>query len=177
VIIRVFKQLKRRVRTKVIPPLLLILVLTLAPSLTAKSVLFKNYFQEINTPYKGPLDYVIPYIKTNYINTEDLVIATNYEEPSYIYYLGSKIIIGFTGINLEENQKMAPDIIILRRYIIPNSDIIKSLISGGDYKKTLFPVFDYPVNNIPELILSPYHLFTTKYTNDPNKMTAIYEKI
>ena len=177
VTIVIFKKIKRRIKYFAAPPLLILLVLSLAPSLSVKPVLFINYLREISVAYKGPLDFIIPYIKSNYNDPKNLIIATNYEEPSYIYYLDSKIIVGHTGINLEKDRKIAPDIIILRRYIFPNSNVIKDLISEGNYKKTPFPIFDYPVNNIPELILSPFHLFSTKYTNDPNEMLEIYEKI
>ena len=47
----------------------------------------KGHVYELTNQYKGPLDYVIPFIKDNYKDTEHLVIATNYEETSFMYYL------------------------------------------------------------------------------------------
>jgi len=75
----------------------------------------KNYIYELSHQYKGPLDFVIPYIKSKYDKPGRLVIATNYEECSYMYYLGSRVIIGYVGNNLEEDLKIQPDVIIFRK--------------------------------------------------------------
>ena len=48
---------------------------------------------ELREPYRGPLDHVIPYLVERYPNPADLVIATNYEEFSFMFYLLSLIHI------------------------------------------------------------------------------------
>ena len=60
----------------------------------------QNHFQELRVPYKGPLDYLIPYIQNNYDKPDQLVIATNFEEHAYIYYLNCRVIVGFFGHDL-----------------------------------------------------------------------------
>ena len=42
----------------------------------------RGRLREITEPYRGPLDYVIPWIRAQYPHPEQLVIATNYEKPS-----------------------------------------------------------------------------------------------
>ena len=39
------------------------------------------------------LDYTIPFIKEKYPTSDTLVIAANYEETSYMYYLKSKVVV------------------------------------------------------------------------------------
>lgn len=138
----------------------------------------KNYLYEITHQYKGVLDYVVPYIQANYKKPQDLVIATNYEEQVLMYYLDSRVIVGYAGFNIEEDLKLEPDIIIPRKKTTGGNYLkeIQYLIDRGGYKKTTFEIFDYPVNNIQELFKNPTHLFYTKLTSDPKDALEIYEK-
>ena len=129
--------------------------------------------------YKGPLDYLIPFIKDTYGDTEKLVIATNYEETSFMYYLESKVIIGYVGNNLEEDTQMAPDIIIFRkgwRNLSPR--IFIDFFMRHRYQRVSFPVVDYKMNNIPELNFSPeyQHQFRTLNTEDERMKVDIFLK-
>jgi hypothetical protein len=139
----------------------------------------KGHVYELSYQYKGPLDYLIPFIKDTYGDTEKLVIATNYEETSFMYYLKSKVIIGYVGNNLEEDMKMAPDIIIFRkgwRNLSPK--IFMDFFMRHRYQRVSFPVVDYKVNNIPELNLSPeyQHQFRTLNTEDERMKVDIFLK-
>ncbi|OGC04932.1 hypothetical protein A2276_03135 [candidate division WOR-1 bacterium RIFOXYA12_FULL_43_27] len=131
-----------------------------------------NHLYELFHQYKGPLDFVIPHIKENYTNPENLIIATNYEETSYMYYLGSKTIIGFVYNNLEEDLKEEPDIIIPRK-AWGNNQMLKMFFKKNRYNKKTFPVFDYLFNNIPEM---SYHLFETEFAQNDNEGLAVYTK-
>ncbi len=112
----------------------------------------KGHVYELTHRYKGPLDFVIPYIKANYKKPEDLVIATNYEEHCYMYYLGSKVIVGFVGNNLKDDLQETPDIIIYRKSWSQGQQQLAYLWQKAQYKEISFPVADYLVNNIPELM-------------------------
>jgi hypothetical protein len=138
----------------------------------------KNHIYELSYRYRGPLDFVIPYIKSNYANPEHLVIATNYEECAYMYYLGSKVIIGYVGNNLEEDLKVQPDIIIFRKRWAYTSkpQLFNHFFQNEKYKKISFPVFDYPVNNIPELDGVLPHLYKTKMAKNDRERLDIYVK-
>lgn len=132
-----------------------------------------NHIYELTHQYKGPLDFVIPYLMQKYKHPESLIIATNYEEGAYTYYLGSKTIIGYVGANLQEDLKLTPDVIIIRkRFAFTNSPIIfNTLFSKGWYRKASLPVFDSPVNNMPEI---DSHLFATKMAANPNERLDVY---
>jgi hypothetical protein len=73
-----------------------------------------------------------------------------------MYYLDSKVIVGYVGNNLEEDMQMVPDIVIFRkgwRNLDPK--IFIDFLVRRRYERISFPVVDYKVNNIPELNLSP----------------------
>jgi hypothetical protein len=140
-----------------------------------KSHMIEGHMEELFHRYKGPLDFVIPYIKENYPHPEHLVIATNYEEPSYMYYLKSKVTIGFNANNLAEDLQFVPDIIIYRKnWNGIGHDLLQNLTKRSYYKQTVFFVFDYPVNNIPE---SGLHLFKTMLPCNHQQCVTILEKI
>jgi hypothetical protein len=144
-------------------------------SLTDKMGLIKDHLYELSHQYKGPLDFVIPYIKNNYKNTDSLIIATNYEECSYMYYLNSKVIIGYVGNNLAEDMKANPDIIIIRKKgtYTTKQEIFAPFFERNKYAKVSFPVFDYFVNNIPE---TGVHLFKTRMAENNSQCLDIYLK-
>jgi hypothetical protein len=134
------------------------------------STMVRNYddisghMTEMSEQYKGPLDYIIPYIQEKYTKTDSLVIATNYEESSFMYYLDSKVIVGFIGNNLEEDRKMDPHILSFRKKWNKFPEVFNEFATGNEYEIKTFPVYDSPVNNIPELnfIEDFNHLYETK---------------
>ncbi|MDD5355958.1 MAG: hypothetical protein PHY56_05450 [Candidatus Omnitrophica bacterium] len=135
----------------------------------------KNHIYEIFHRYQGPLDFVIPYIRTNYKNPEELVIATNYEEYSYMYYLGSKTTIGHEDNNLEEDLMLQPDIVIFRKSYPQDIQIFNDFLQKERYARVSFPCFDYPVNNIPESnVQLPPHLYKTKIAENEDERLDIY---
>jgi hypothetical protein len=157
------------------PAILLLMSILFIANLTDKIEFIKNHLYELSHQYKGPLDFVIPYIKHNYKNTDSLTIATNYEECSYMYYLNSKVIIGYVGNNLMEDMKADPDIIILRKKLAYTNkqEIFAPFFERNNYVRMSFPVFDYFVNNIPETSL---HLFKTKMAENDSQCLDIYLK-
>jgi hypothetical protein len=139
----------------------------------------EGHVYELSHQYKGPLDYLIPFIKETYGDTDKLVIATNYEETSFMYYLGSKVIIGYVGNNLEQDTRLEPDIVIFRkgwRNLHPK--IFIDFFLRQSYQRKSFPVFDYKLNNIPELNCSPEyeHQFKTLDTEDERVKVDIFLK-
>jgi hypothetical protein len=139
----------------------------------------EGHVYELFHQYKGPLDYLIPFIKEKYGEPDKLVIATNYEETTFMYYLDAKVIIGYVGNNLEEDTRMEPDIVIFRkgwRNLDPK--IFVDFLSRHSYQRIFFPVVDYKVNNIPELNLSPeyQHQFRTLITEDERMKVNIFLK-
>ncbi len=112
----------------------------------------EGHVYEMTNQYKGPLDYTIPYIKATYPATGSLTIATNYEETSYMYYLKSKVVVGFVGNNLPEDTAASPDIISFRQSLGSNYEKVFDYYLGkAKYTRTAFDAKDIPLNNIPEL--------------------------
>jgi len=129
-----------------------LIALVLGLVIASKGFILRNYlgyhFYELLHQYRGPLDYTIPYIENAYGKPDELVIATNYEEYSYMYYLGSKVTIGYVGNNLEEDLKTQPDIIIFRNGWGSNPQVFNYFLQKAKYKTLTFPIFNYPLNNI-----------------------------
>jgi len=131
----------------------------------------KNHAYELFHQYRGPMDFIMPFIKEQYKNPEDLVIATNYEELDYVYYLGSKVIVGFAGNTLDEDLKLRPDIIVIRkRFSFVDPAVFNRFLARDKYESFFFPVVDYFVNNIPD---TAFHLYRTPLCNDENKCLSM----
>jgi len=136
----------------------------------------KGYIYQLTHQYKGPLDCIIPWIRENMRNTERLVVATNYEECSYIYYLNCKVTIGSMGMNLDEDLRYQPDIIVERKAYSRMHEVFARLLRQGKYIKVSFPVYDYPVNNIPDPFFIG-HLFETRYGRNESEKTDMYVRV
>jgi len=135
-----------------------------------------GHLAELSTPYKGPLDYTIPYIKEHYPQSDTLVIAANYEETSYMYYLKSKVIVGYVGNNLQEDTLLQPDIIAYRKAWGNHVPVFENFFKRTQYEPQKFPVKDSPINTIPELNFKPAfnHPFETRLTEDDKEATFLY---
>jgi hypothetical protein len=108
---------------------------------------------ELRDPYRGPLDHVIPYLAERYPDPSRLVIATNYEEFSYMFYLGATVTCGFYAPDLARDLALTPDVIVLRPWP-RHVQALEQLVAAGDYEPHEFPVGNVHVNNLPELSLN-----------------------
>ncbi|MDR1180466.1 MAG: hypothetical protein LBL13_00595 [Bacteroidales bacterium] len=169
---------QKTVNYKVIVPGILFVVLFFSSFINILPQL-KAHLYEMTHQYKGPLDYTIPYIKENFPRADTLIIAANYEEYAYMYYLNSKVLIGFAGTNVAEEIKLTPDIIAYRKYWPRFHSVFNSYFQRAPYDPVMFPVFDGLVNNIPELNLMPSltHKFKTVPTENPQEATFLYIKL
>jgi hypothetical protein len=167
-------DLKRRFKTIFVLSITAVLLLSGVSKIGA----IEGHLYEITHRYRGPLDFVVPYIKANYSEPGRLVIATNYEEPAYMYYLGSKTTVGFVGNNIEADSKIQPDIIVLRKQRLSGQQqLFSNFLKSGSYKIVFFPVSDYPVNNIPELDHGRFsHLYETPMPGNDNERLDIFVK-
>jgi hypothetical protein len=150
--------------------------------------LIKGRLYEVSHQYRGPLDFIIPYIKEHYELPSQLVIATNYEETSYIYYLGCRVIIGFLNPDLPQDLQQVmlerPDCIVYRKCWpnVTDMNIFNEFLRRDVYEMEWFPVLDYCFNNIPEAVhwtpetgwQRSLHFFHTVYVDDPNRQTILY---
>ncbi|MDP2789749.1 MAG: hypothetical protein Q8O51_01340 [bacterium] len=110
-----------------------------------------GHIHEIINPYQGTIDVTVTYIRAHYADPAQLVIATNYEEHAYMYYLQSRVIIGQALNNLPEDIKYQPDIIIPRQLWKFNGyAYFDAFRRAAPYKEVTFPIRDFFVNNLPE---------------------------
>jgi hypothetical protein len=110
----------------------------------------RGRLEELGTPYRGPLDYVIPYLIERYPNPEHLVIATNYEDFSYMFYLRATTEFGYYSRKRERDATFVPDVIIPRPWPV-NMRALEDLASQGSYVEHEFPVANVGANNLPDL--------------------------
>lgn len=142
--------------------------------LVFKAEAVKGYLYELTHLYRGPMDFFVEYVVVNYPKHEDLVIATNYEEYVLMYYLGSRVIVGYVGNNLDEDLKLTPDIVLIRKNRPNFVRELNYFLEKGNYKEITLNVYDYPVNNIPEMTLPLKHLFSTPKTDKKQEMLGFY---
>ncbi len=136
----------------------------------------EGHWEELRKQYKGPLDFIIPYIQEHYPHSDSLTIATNYEEFSFMVYTGSRMAVGFVGVNLAGDAALTPDIIVYRRWWANHIELFRYYASKARYRMISFPVQDYPVNNIPDLNTPLRHLYTTPAPNSAGEELHIYVK-
>lgn len=161
-------------RTLAVVALVLLTLLLRVPGLAA----VRGRVQEIVTPVRGPLDHVIPLLRDSYADTEKLVIATNYEEYAFMYYLGSHTIIGLSLNNLVADRALEPDVVVPRRGWPHSLRELGSFLRDGDFEAVRLPVRDLHHNTIPALSRSRFipdpHRFETATTDDPDQQLVIY---
>lgn len=136
----------------------------------------KGHIYELTHVYKGPIDDVILYLANRFENPDKLIIATNYEEHAYMFYLGSKTIIGFVGNNLENDLKENPDVIIPRKNWGHNFKPLTWFLSREKYDLISFPYTDLAVNNIPEIRhnIGIFHRYKTEITDSEDEKIKIF---
>jgi len=134
---------------------------------------------ELEVPYRGPLDFAVEWIRREYAHPEQLVIATNYEQPALVYYLGSHVIIGSIGANLPQDLEFQPDLIIWRPWNLQRNALAE-LTERDRYHAVRFDVANLPYNNIPQLVPSVFvpltHQFTTPLPADRSKRFMILRR-
>lgn len=134
---------------------------------------------ELSHRYQGPLDAAIPYLAFRYQQPENLIIATNYEEMAYMYYLGSKVIVGYVGNNIRSDSLESPDVVIMRRGYLAYVNTLREFLRYESYDRLSFPIFDSMTNNIPEVdgsLPELSHQFQTKSANNSQDQVTIYVK-
>lgn len=146
-----------------------------------KESFLKDYYYQLTHRYKGPLDEYIPFIKEKFPITDSLVIGTNYEELSYMYYLNSKVILGynygFRNLTEDSLKLFNPDILIFRKKWGQNPGAYNYYIQNGKFERTSFNTVDWPVNNLADLEFFVKHQFKTLETKDEKEKADIFIRV
>jgi hypothetical protein len=140
-----------------------------------------DYCYQLTHPYRGPLDYYIPAIQKQFPHPENLTIATNYDELSYEYYLGSRVILGYQNHFQSFDRDTTwhqdqPDVIILRPGWTQDRTPYEYFLQHGRYRKITFPIQDQQVNNLPELYFYLRHRFRSAESTYQSDMASMYVK-
>jgi len=153
--------------------------LCLLLSLAVRGPEIAGHIESLRVPYRGPLDFAIPYLEEKYPDIADRVIATNYEGPAFIYYLGSRVTVGYYGANLEEDLAIQPDVIVPRPWP-EHLEVLKALSERVPYESVAFPVLNLWWNNVPGLTprgaRNLGHLFRTRIAAEGEPKLVILER-
>jgi hypothetical protein len=135
---------------------------------------------EIRTPYRGPLDFIVPHLLERYPHPEKLIVATNYEAYPLMYYLGSRVIVGLALNNIVAERALVPDVVIPRRGWPRSLVEIRRILSKGGYRAEELPVRDIHYNNIPSLgrfgATPDPHRFRTPWA-EPGTGLRVYHRV
>jgi len=154
-----------------------LLIIVFSVNAQGKIGYIKDYVYQLTHPLKGPLDFIIPAIKENYAKTDTLILATNYEELSYIYFLDCKVTLGYVNKEYAEDMKLQPDLIVFRKTWGHNPAPYNELIQRAKYKRLAFPVYDSNTNNIAELDFFIKHQFRTKLPANENEKADVFIRL
>ena len=110
----------------------------------------RGRFHEIRQVYRGPLDHVIPHLLEHYDAPGDLVVATNYEGPAFMYYLECRVLVGFYTPHLRRDLLFRPDVVVPRAWG-KGFSALGWLSAKDDWDQTSFPVEPLKANNVPSL--------------------------
>jgi hypothetical protein len=136
---------------------------------------------EIATPVQGPLDFAIPYLRDRCAHPGELVVATNYEEYAFMYYLGSHTIVGLALNNLVNDRRLEPDVVAPRRRWPRSLAELGPFLARGEWEEVRFPVEDLHHNTVPALSRSRFipdpHRFRTAASDDPDAQLVLYLRV
>ncbi|MDJ0850954.1 MAG: hypothetical protein QNK04_21495 [Myxococcota bacterium] len=138
----------------------------------------RGRWAELRDPYRGPLDHVIPYLEERYPHPERLVIATNYEEYAFMYYLGSHVIVGLALNNIRRDRELEPDVVVPRRRWPKSLAELRPFLARGEWEEVTFPVPDLHHNNVPWLSRASFapapHRFRSPITDARDERVVVY---
>jgi len=156
-----------------LPAFLLAVFIILLP---LKITFLRSHFIQLFKASWGPREYIISYLKKQN-NNKEIMIATNFEEMPYIYYLNAQV---FTPQNLDKNQSFsflqAPTAIIPRKQFVSSfflMNFYKESLEANYYRKIVLPVVDaYYYNSFWQSKNQEAHLLAKK----PSEALWLFEK-
>jgi hypothetical protein len=130
------------------------IALVVAASSGARVEALRGRVAEISTPVRGPLDFAIERIRERTPDPSELVIATNYANHPFMYYLGSHVIVGTNLNNIVAERRLRPDVVVPRRRWPRGRSELQGFLARGGYRREQLPVRDLHFNSIPALTRS-----------------------
>ena len=140
-----------------------------------------DHVRSFATPYRGPIDVIVTWVRERYPDPAALVIATNYAELPLMNYLGSHVTVGLTRNNLVDDRRREPDLVIPRRHWRSSLPEVVAFLRRGRWERNALPVVDLYYNNIPALSRSRFlpdpHRFRTALPASESEALAIYRRV
>jgi len=123
---------------------------------------------ELDTPRRGPVDFVVAHLRERHPRPEELVIATNYEAPSLMFHLGSRVVVGYAGFRLAADRELEPDVVWPRKlWAHRHVPVLRAMVERGGYTRVPFPVADLPANDLTNLSPDPGPKFRHRFRTVP----------
>jgi hypothetical protein len=136
---------------------------------------------EITHRLEGPVDLLVAHLRDRYPRPEELVIATNYEAHPLMFYLGSRVIVGFSRNNIEVDRGLEPDVVVPRRTWKKTLGELRPFLRRAHFRRARLPISDTPYNNIPALTKTPripmVHRFRTAWSPDRREQLILYHRV
>ena len=149
-------------------------------ALSLRAPELRGRLTELAVPYRGPLDFAMEHIRNEYRDPAQLVIATNYAAHTYMYYLGSHVIVGLSLNNIARDRVLDPDLVIPRRRWPPGRAELRRFLQRSEFEVVALPVEDRHFNNVPAVTrtraVPDPHRFRTPESADPSAQLMIYER-
>jgi hypothetical protein len=157
------------------------LVVLAIAALTPRVGEIRGRLAELRTPVRGPVDFLVEYLRERYPDPSKLVIATNYEAHPLMFHLGSRVIVGLAGNDLVAERELVPDVVVPRRRWPRRLPELARFLRRGEYEEVVLPVQDVHYNDIPSLSRWPStpdpHRFRTPLRGEPRNRLRVYERV
>ncbi len=141
----------------------------------------RGRLHEITHRLEGPIDHLVAHLRDRYERPEELVIATNYEAHPLMFYLGSRVIVGYSLNNIEVERRLEPDVVVPRQRWRETLGVLQIYLDHGRFETVQLPVVDLPYNNIPELTKAQSvpmtHRFELAPSEDPRMNLSVHHRI
>ena len=141
----------------------------------------RGRLHEITHRLEGPIDHLVAHLRARYERPEELVIATNYEAHPLMFYLGSRVIVGYSLNNIEVERRLEPDVVVPRQRWRETLGVLQIYLDNGRFETVQLPVVDLPYNNIPELTKAQSvpmtHRFELAPSEDPRLNLSVHHRI
>lgn len=100
--------------------------------------------------YRGPLDVAVRFVADLPPQERPLVVSTNYEDHSFMFYLGAKAVLGFYAPDRVGDRAVLPDVIIPRPWA-KNQKALIDQARRASFEAHELPVANLKANNVPSL--------------------------
>ena len=126
------------------------LAIVAATSLVVREPELAGRWRSFGQTYQGPLDDAIRFVGALPSQRRPLVVATNYEDHAFMFYLGARAVLGFYAPDRAADAAVDPDVIVIRPWG-QNTKALAQQALRGEFETHERPVANLKANNVPSL--------------------------